>query len=77
MLDHPHYRLTRDEIADDLAERAGSTRPPSTILATTQDGRIVAYGSSGIDPVAGDDRPQLHRWGGAARSTAAAGSARR
>ncbi len=49
VLDHPHYRLTRDEIADDF-EASWIDPAADTILATTQDGRIVAYGISILTP---------------------------
>lgn len=49
VLDHPHYQLTREEVAEDF-EASWIDPPSDTILATTPDGTIVAYGLSALSP---------------------------
>jgi len=44
-VDHPHYQLTRDEVAEDF-EASWIDPAEDTILAVAPDGRVIAYGVS-------------------------------
>lgn len=48
-VDHPHYQLTRDEVAEDF-EASWIDPERDTILATDPDGQMLAYGVSILSP---------------------------
>jgi ribosomal protein S18 acetylase RimI-like enzyme len=49
VLDHPHYVLTYEEIADEF-EASWVDPAKDTIVATDPDGRVIAYGISTLSP---------------------------